>query len=220
MYHYCGKDPVHPDSVIPHYDMEIRDGFRWVAIRIRDIEPQMVLKNEPNAEKVNQKYINESDESEMEDESDCNTSNSGEKGKRRRHKERKIGEVLDLVWNWRKLYAGIRDPKTGQTIKYSLDEAAKKVGVAKKSLDDYLLQIRAARKFGFNFQDSKDEKIGILRTFVKRYRTAQTTLKRAQSSQYSMNSFNGGASGSDNNSMNSPFDDVTDFCFQNSTTTT
>jgi hypothetical protein len=65
-----------------------------------------------------------------------------ENGKRKRHKERKIGEVLDLVLRWRKLYSGVRDPRTGQIIKLSLEDAAKKLGVAKKSLDDYLLQIR------------------------------------------------------------------------------
>mmetsp|Transcript_39222 Transcript_39222/g.44967 ORF Transcript_39222/g.44967 Transcript_39222/m.44967 type:complete len:88 (+) Transcript_39222:56-319(+) len=37
-----------------------------------------------------------------------------------------------------------------------------------KSLDDYLLQIRNARKFGFNFNEHKDEKIGILRAFNKK----------------------------------------------------
>ena len=37
-----------------------------------------------------------------------------------------------------------------------------------KSLDDYLLQIKNARKFGFNFNEHKEEKIGILRAFNKK----------------------------------------------------
>jgi hypothetical protein len=37
-------------------------------------------------------------------------------------------------------------------IRYSLDEAARKVGLSKKSLDDYLLQIRFAKRFGFDFE--------------------------------------------------------------------
>jgi len=61
------------------------------------------------------------------------------KKKRTRHKERKICEVLDLVLKWRKLYAGVRDQSTGNFLKLSLEEAAKHIGVAKKSLDDYLL---------------------------------------------------------------------------------
>lgn len=54
--------------------------------------------------------------------------------------------------------------------RYSLDEAAQAVGMSKKSLDDYLLQIRFARKFGFNFNEHKNEKIGILRAFTKKYK--------------------------------------------------
>ncbi len=62
--------------------------------------------------------------------------------KQKRTKERKIGEILDKVLQWRKLYTGVCDPATGQTVKMSLEEAAQRVGISKKSLDDYLLQIR------------------------------------------------------------------------------
>lgn len=37
----------------------------------------------------------------------------GDKVRRKRHKERKISEVLDLVLKWRKLYYGVKDPKNG-----------------------------------------------------------------------------------------------------------
>ena len=47
-----------------------------------------------------------------------------------------------------------------------MEEAAKEINVSKKSLDDYLLQIRLGRKFGFNFDENKNEKIGKLRNFV------------------------------------------------------
>lgn len=49
----------------------------------------------------------------------------------------------------------------------SLDNAAIKVGVSKKSLDDYLAQLRAGRQFGFDFNLNKNKKIGELRHFVK-----------------------------------------------------
>ena len=62
--------------------------------------------------------------------------------KQKRTKERKIGEILDKVLQWRRLYTGVIDPATGQTIKMSLEEAAQRVNISKKSLDDYLLQIR------------------------------------------------------------------------------
>lgn len=82
----------------------------------------------------------------------------------RRTKERKIGDVVQKVLQWRYVYE--HPDSDGKT--YSLDEAAYKVGMSKKSLDDYLLQIRNARKFGFNFNEHRDEKIGILRAFNKK----------------------------------------------------
>eukprot|EP00344_Euplotes_crassus_P004318 CAMPEP_0196999342 /NCGR_PEP_ID=MMETSP1380-20130617/4560_1 /TAXON_ID=5936 /ORGANISM="Euplotes crassus, Strain CT5" /LENGTH=182 /DNA_ID=CAMNT_0042416251 /DNA_START=132 /DNA_END=680 /DNA_ORIENTATION=- len=85
----------------------------------------------------------------------------------RRTKERKIGDVVTKVIEWRKLYNSGEEFK-GK--KYSLDTAAKAVGMSKKSLDDYLLQIRNARKFGFNFNEHKDDKIGILRAFNKKFK--------------------------------------------------
>mmetsp|Transcript_37572 Transcript_37572/g.33642 ORF Transcript_37572/g.33642 Transcript_37572/m.33642 type:complete len:119 (-) Transcript_37572:524-880(-) len=59
--------------------------------------------------------------------------------KKKRAKERTVGEVVDCVLRWRKFYAGARDSITGLFFKTSLEDAAQKVGVSKKSLDDYLL---------------------------------------------------------------------------------
>jgi|TARA_B110000285_G_C15067210_1_gene585825 hypothetical protein len=39
--------------------------------------------------------------------------------------------------------------------------------VSKKSLDDYLLQLRFGKKFGFDFEKNRESKVGTLRTFVK-----------------------------------------------------
>jgi len=115
------------------------------------------------------------------DNDDMSLSPNNEKGKRKRHKERKIGEVLDLVLKWRKLYAGIKDPRTGQIVKLSLEDAAKRVGVAKKSLDDYLLQIRSAKKMGFNFQEHYNERVGVLRSFVKKTKKPSSTTRGGDS---------------------------------------
>ena len=65
--------------------------------------------------------------------------------KNKRTKERRIGEIICKVSEWRKLYMGKRD-KDGNIKKYSLEEAADIVGISKKTLDDYLLQIRAGKK--------------------------------------------------------------------------
>lgn len=87
--------------------------------------------------------------------------------RRTRHRERKIGEALDLVVKWRDLYHGMRDPLTGLFVKKTLGDAAKTVGVPKKSLDDYMLVIKNARKLGFDFQKNRDLRFGELRAFVK-----------------------------------------------------
>jgi hypothetical protein len=58
------------------------------------------------------------------------------------------------------------------------------VGVSKKSLDDYLLQLRFGKKFGFDFQKHKDDKVGVLRTYVKKDRKAAAKyLQRIQTCQ-------------------------------------
>ena len=66
---------------------------------------------------------------------------------------------------WRKLYNGVL--KDGNLVRYSLEDAANKVGVSKKSLDDYLLQLRFGKKYGFDFSKHKNDKVGKLRCFVK-----------------------------------------------------
>lgn len=48
-----------------------------------------------------------------------------------------------------------------------LNEAALKVNIAKKTLDDYLLQIRCGKRYGFDFNTNRSEKIGKLRSYVK-----------------------------------------------------
>jgi len=59
----------------------------------------------------------------------------------RRTKERKIGYIIEKVARWRNLYNGIVNSK-GEHVRMTLEEAAMQVGISKKSLDDYLLQLR------------------------------------------------------------------------------
>lgn len=42
------------------------------------------------------------------------------------------------------------------------------MGISKKSLDDYLLQVRFGRKYGFNFNEHKNDKVGVLRDYVRK----------------------------------------------------
>lgn len=48
-----------------------------------------------------------------------------------------------------------------------MEEAAKKVGMAKKTLDDYFNQMKMAHSYNFDFEKYKNHKIGFLRKFVK-----------------------------------------------------
>ena len=58
--------------------------------------------------------------------------------------------------------------RDGNLVRYSLEDAATKVNVSKKSLDDYLLQLRFGKKYNFDFQKHKNDKVGTLRAYVKK----------------------------------------------------
>ena len=87
----------------------------------------------------------------------------------KRKKERKIGYIIEKVNLWRKYYNGFKN-ENGTFIKHSLDDSAKIIGISKKSLDDYLLQLRLGRKYGFDFNFNRNSKVGLLRSFVKQHR--------------------------------------------------
>jgi hypothetical protein len=65
----------------------------------------------------------------------------------------------------------------------TLDDASKTVGISKKSLDDYFFQLKKAQKSGFNFNEHKNDKIGILRSFNKRMLDAEKNGKRTKKQQ-------------------------------------
>ena len=59
----------------------------------------------------------------------------------RRSKERKLAVIIEKVYMWRKLYNGYYNEKH-EFIRLTLEDAAAKVGISKKSLDDYLNQLK------------------------------------------------------------------------------
>ncbi len=65
----------------------------------------------------------------------------------------------------------------------NLQDAAKMIGISKKSLDDYYCQLRLGELYNFNFYDNMNEKIGFLRTYVKNYRP-ERELKRRQNAKH------------------------------------
>ena len=48
-----------------------------------------------------------------------------------------------------------------------MQDAAEKVEISKKSLDEYLNQIKFGKYFGFDFNKHRNDKVGVLRGFVK-----------------------------------------------------
>ena len=84
----------------------------------------------------------------------------------KRAKERKIGYIIKKVYLWKKLYEGVVD-RFGNKIKMTLQDAAEKVDISKKSLDEYLNQIRFGKLLGFDFNKHRNDKVGVLRGFVK-----------------------------------------------------
>jgi len=74
--------------------------------------------------------------------------------------------VIEKVSKWRLYYRGCSI--NGIFVKLTLEEAAQRVKISKKSLDDYLMQLRSAKKFGFDFEKHSQDKVGTIRAFVRK----------------------------------------------------
>ena len=88
---------------------------------------------------------------------------------------RKIGEVVKIVYSQRKFFNGYYNDN-GEKTKYNLEEASKKVGIKRKTLDDYLKQLRKARLLGFDFNKNKDKSISFLRDFNEKHKNKKLKL--------------------------------------------
>jgi hypothetical protein len=144
-YVYIGSDPINENIVIDDFNFN----FKLLKIQaVCYIEEKYLSKNNSNPLSRNNSMVDK---------------------KAKRTKERKIGYIIEKVNSWRKLYNGFHD-ESGKFVKHSLDDAAKRIGISKKSLDDYLLQLRLGRKYGFDFNANRNEKVGKLRAHVKESR--------------------------------------------------
>lgn len=56
--------------------------------------------------------------------------------------------------------------KNGKRL-HTLETAANLIGISKKTLDDYKIQIRFGEQYKFDFNKNHSNKIGILRNFNK-----------------------------------------------------
>jgi len=122
---FCGIYPFDVSVCIPFHQEE-----KTLMIRLRS---RVIIKKE-NLMRMDLKE-------ESNAEGDDNNQNVFINKKSKRSNERKLGFIIETVFLWRKLYNGFKDEK-GNLIKLTLEEAADKVGVSKKSLDDYLIQLR------------------------------------------------------------------------------
>lgn len=52
----------------------------------------------------------------------------------------------------------------------TLVDAARNMGISKKSLDDYFCQLRLGELYDFDFKKHIDEKMRVLRAHIKKYR--------------------------------------------------
>jgi len=90
--------------------------------------------------------------------------------KARRGNERKISDVIESLVKWRKLSAS-RYLSTGRKgKKLNKQEAADILRIPKKSLEDYMLQIKIAYENGFDFNMYSNTRFGIIRDFNRRMR--------------------------------------------------
>ncbi len=159
-YYLIGKYPLNKEKeiIFKFNSNKIINDNIFIKIKLRQIfERENLLKMEfiegenDNGEEAIQKF------------------EIGENNKTKRAKERKIGYIIRKVYMWRKMYSGFIDDK-GRRIKLTLEEAAEKVGISKKSLDDYLIQLRVGKILGFDFNEHQNDKVGILRSFVRKHR--------------------------------------------------
>ena len=108
---------------------------------------------------------------------------------------RTISYILDKLHVWRKYYNGFQEPTSGEIKKLSLQEAAKKVDIPYKSLNDYLLLLkyiiisnwikfwlinRQAQKYGFEFKKYENKGFGYLRRFVQKKRKEEHNLEKTK----------------------------------------
>lgn len=96
-------------------------------------------------------------------------------------KTRTIGYIIEKVAAWRELYMNPSDPKTRL-------QAAKIVGISKRTLEDYQSLLKIARKNSFDFQKHKSDNVGVLRLFVKKIK--EKMQKKAKAKDNADNDFN------------------------------
>ncbi len=85
--------------------------------------------------------------------------------------------MIELVKKWRNLHL---HGHKNLNRRLNLQDAAKILGISKKSLDDYYCQLRLGEFYDFDFHDKLDEKMGVLRSYVKDYKPEKQKKRHYQ----------------------------------------
>ena len=177
-----GCDPIDHNIYINNKNNILNDKIIKIKL-INFIDKKLISGNINRNEELKELDEDDEDYSENSDISEIkiinnkdnnNNNNNNTKTKRR---ERRIGYVVEKVLAWRRLYNGFYN-ENGEHTKYDLEKAAKILGISKKSLDDYLLQIRLGRKYGFDFNNNRNNRVGVLRIFVRKKKDEEEKLKK------------------------------------------
>jgi len=163
---YLGPDPLDTNLILDKFEFE---NLNILKLKISAFIEEKHLLNQTDFGQIFQELNNNGNTKNPPFLKSSSILNDKKSNTNKRTKERKIGYIIEKVNTWRKYYNGYYDEK-GNFTKFSLDEAAKKIDISKKSLDDYLLQLRLGRKYGFDFNLHRNDKVGILRAFVKEHR--------------------------------------------------
>ena len=163
----CGIDPISEDMRVRVADWENSEFLlRGKDLGVSLVHRLMSFENFSTGEEKDRSCADE----------------MAEKSKCRRTKERRIGHIIDKVIEWRKFYSGVINEKN-QQVKYSLEDSAREVKISKKSLDDYLFQIRYGHRYGFNFNEHYNDKVGVLRDFVRQRKKSDKTEVKSRKQQ-------------------------------------
>ena len=153
-YYFVGNFPLN-ENIKYNIDVPL-DGVIYLKLRKKILKIKS-LRYEIY-EDENEEEIDEAEEKNEKSEK----SEKAEKTKEcKRSKEKRIGYIVKKVFEWK----GLRRLSEQ---KMSLQDAAKNVGLSKKTLDEYFNQIKEGKKYGFDFNKYKRDKVNVLRGFVKK----------------------------------------------------
>jgi len=174
-----GCDPIDHNIYINNENNILNNKFIKIKI-INFIDKKLIIGNVNRNEELKELDEDDEDYDEDSDNSEIKIINTKENNNNNnnitRRRERRIGYVVEKVLAWRRLYNGFYN-ENGEHTKYDLEKAAKILGISKKSLDDYLLQIRLGRKYGFDFNKNRNSRVGLLRIFVRQKKQEENSNK-------------------------------------------